>query len=45
MDAPKGPLSRFLEAAAYAAATRNGDLGVVKGVFKIKYYFTLVLGC
>jgi len=29
MDAPEGPLSRFLEAAAYAGAARNGDLGVV----------------
>jgi hypothetical protein len=29
MDAPEGPLSRFLEAAAYTGAAGNGDLGVV----------------
>lgn len=45
MDAPKGPLTRFLEAAAYAFAAGNGDLGVVQSVFKIKYNFPLVLGC
>jgi hypothetical protein len=42
MDAPESPLSRFLEAAAYALTARNGDLGVVLGVFKIEYDFSLI---